>query len=318
MESGSAFSPWSRGRDFSRTSQEIGAKFNCPTNDTNDMITCLQGKNAILVEETYWDFPDWNYQPFYFAPRIDGDYIPDDPVTLVGEGRYAHVPVMMGVNQHEGSLISGEMYWMPQLIDSLVQNFSVNGQPSLELYDDEDPLATATKVYNYYLGGLNFDYDLADNVTKLYSDRLFMVPMDWLSQMTSDVDVVYTWELQHKGKLSILGLYAGLNDSLAERWICHADELQYLFSSWILGDSDIPEDIIVKDLYTTMWTNFAKAGNPTPDGSLGFIWEPTNSADLRYLPITANVPLTMETDQRAVDRAFWESLPLRINNLMRP
>lgn len=55
--------------------------------------------------------------------------------------------------------------------------------------------------------------------------------------------------------------------------------------------------------------------NPTPDDSLGFTWEmtedPTNMQHLKILPQPY-----MEADKRAETRAFWESLPLRINNFL--
>lgn len=47
--------------------------------------------------------------PYVFAPRIDGDYLPEEPVTLLKEGRYHHVPILTGVNREEGcSMTAGE------------------------------------------------------------------------------------------------------------------------------------------------------------------------------------------------------------------
>lgn len=44
--------------------------------------------------------------PYVFGPRVDGDYIPDDPVTLLKEGRYHHVPMLAGTNRDEGCVLS--------------------------------------------------------------------------------------------------------------------------------------------------------------------------------------------------------------------
>ncbi|XP_066972807.1 juvenile hormone esterase-like [Macrobrachium rosenbergii] len=317
MQSGSAFAPWSRGRSFRKVAEDIAMSFHCPTESSDEMIACLQKPYFRLIDEMYAQFIDFNFQPFYFAPRVDGDYIPADPVQLVKEGRYHHVPIMMGINRDEGSLVSGEMYWDKAIIKELVKHFDKYGPPSLELRPDEDPINTSTVIYDYYLGGVNFDYKNADNVTKLYGDRLFNMPLDWLTQMMGDDDEVYRWELRHKGENSVLNFFPGLDDSLRSRWICHGDELNYIFHPGFFGTPSTAEDVLVSELYLKMWTNFAKTRNPTPDDSLGFTWEKTNGKDLRKLVIASELPLQMEKDVRAVDRAFWESLPLRINALLK-
>ncbi|XP_064096919.1 venom carboxylesterase-6-like [Macrobrachium nipponense] len=317
MQSGSALAPWSRGRDFKRVAEQIGGRFSCPTTSSDEMIACLQGKDAHLIDEQYAEFIEFNFQPFVFAPRVDGDYIPGEPVTLVKEGRYHHVPMMMGSNRDEGALLSQEMYWDRAIIKVLIEDFPKNGPASLELYDDEDPLNTSTAVYNYYLGGLNFEYEDLGNVTKLYTDRLFGIPVDWLTQLLDEQDEVYRWELRHRGQHSIINFLPFINRTLSDPYICHGDDLSYFFHPSIFGTPTTEEDMLVSDLYTTLWTNFAKTRNPTPDGSLGFIWEKTNRNDLKKLLIKAELPLQMETDINAIDRAFWESLPLRINDLMK-
>lgn len=38
------------------------------------------------------------------GPRVDGEYLPDEPVTLLKEGRYHHVPTIMGINRDEMAL----------------------------------------------------------------------------------------------------------------------------------------------------------------------------------------------------------------------
>ncbi|XP_068234043.1 juvenile hormone esterase-like [Palaemon carinicauda] len=317
MQSGSAFTPWSRGRNFRQVAEVIASSFHCPSNSSEEMIACLQKPSFRLLDEMYAQFIDFNFQPFYFAPRVDGDYIPADPVQLVKEGRYHHVPIMMGINRDEGSLISGEMYWDKTIIKLLVKHFDKYGPPSLELQPDEDPINTSTVVYDYYLGGLNFDYENADNLTRLYGDRLFNMPLDWLTQMMGDDDDVFRWELRHKGENSVLNFFPGLDKRLRSRWICHGDELIYIFHPGFFGSPTTAEDVLVSDLYTKMWTNFAKTRNPTPDDSLGFTWKKTNGKDMRKLVITAELPLQMEKDVRTVDRAFWESLPLRMNEMLK-
>lgn len=40
------------------------------------------------------------------GPRVDKDFVPDNPYRLVKEGHHQHVDVISGVTSHEGSLFS--------------------------------------------------------------------------------------------------------------------------------------------------------------------------------------------------------------------
>lgn len=69
--------------------------------------------------------------------------------------------------------MSAEMYTAPHLIDKLVGNFTVNGPMSLCLHEDEDPINTATAVYEYYhMGDLNITDEDCDNLTRVYKTEL--------------------------------------------------------------------------------------------------------------------------------------------------
>lgn len=258
---------------------------------------------------------EWNLQPFYFAPRVDGEYIPDEPVTLLQEGRYHHVPIIMGSNRDEMALETVEMYAYPPVIQNLLSNFSSIGPVSLHLYWDEEPQATATAVYNHYLGGLNLDKEHADNLTRMFTEGLFLVRQDWTTQLIADQNPTYTYELHHRGQhgFSNKFLDAGLDLPQAANYIAHGDNKQYLVYPGY-GRLEAPEDIAVGEFFTSMWTNFVKTRNPTPDDSLGFKWEMTGAVNMKHLKITPTP--VMEADQRATARAFWESLPLRINYLL--
>ncbi|KAG7153844.1 putative JHE-like carboxylesterase 1-like [Homarus americanus] len=63
-----------------------------------------------------------------------------------------------------------------------------------------------------------------------------------------------------------------------------------------------------------MWTNFAATGNPTPDGSLGFTWEPATEDNLHYASLV--LPPVMKPDRRQKVRVFHASLPTKLNALL--
>lgn len=315
LQSGSALCPFARGRNFLQAAQKVAARFDCPIEPSELLVTCLQSINFHLLDEMYFTFFEWNVQPFTFAPRVDGGFLPDEPVTLVREGRFHHVPVMMGINANEMALQSVEMYADRLLINSLESNFEVTGPVSLGLFDDEEPVSTAATIYDYYLGGINLGKENVDSVTQMFTDGYFSVPHDWLTMLMADQVPVYTYELQHRGEHGYTNNYLdlGLDLPQAAKYVSHGDNKQYNTQPGY-GKLNTTDDIAVGDFITTTWTNFAKTRNPTPDDSLALTWEMATSKNLRHLAITP-AP-AMEDDQRAVNRAFWRTLPLRINALM--
>ncbi|XP_042858662.1 venom carboxylesterase-6-like [Penaeus japonicus] len=315
LQSGSSLCPFAEGRNFLQAAQKIALRFDCPIEPSEVLVTCLQSVNFHLLDEMYFTFFEWNVQPFTFAPRVDGEFIPDEPVTLLREGLFHHVPVVMGINANEMALQSVEMFADKLLINNLEDNFEVTGPVSLGLFDDEEPLSTAITIYDYYLGGVNLGKENADNITKMFSDGYFLMPHDWLTMLLADQVPVYTYELQHRGQHGYTNYYLdlGLDLPQAAKYVAHGDNKQYNAQPGY-GKLNTTEDIAVGTFVTTMWTNFAKTKNPTPDDSLAFTWEKASSENLRHLAITS-AP-AMEGDQRAADRAFWQTLPLRINKLM--
>ncbi|CAL4086457.1 unnamed protein product, partial [Meganyctiphanes norvegica] len=319
MQSGSALCPWAAGRDFRHNADIIAKRFDCPTNSSSEMISCLQNINAHLIDDILLsdlkELKTWNTQPFIFSPRVDGDFIPDEPVALIKRGDYNHVPVIMGISREEGAIESGEMYTLPFIIDSLHNNFSRNAPISLHLFEDEEPVDTANEVYNFYLENGRVTFDNAYKFTQLISDRLFFVAHDLLTQLTADQDEVYTYEFHHRGQYGLTGLFRkhGLNLTEADHWIAHSDESTYLFERKH-QPLNTTADLTVRNIHSSALTNFAKFGSPTPDDSMGFKWKANSATSLEHLTILPEPH--MDYDTREQIRAFWASLPLRINQLI--
>lgn len=87
----------------------------------------------------------------------------------------------------------------------------------------------------------------------------------------------------------------------------HADELDYLFNR--PSTPDIETGSVEDEGWRNMvalWTNFAKYGNPTPEGST-FTWEPFQGDERYYLHIATNGSFSeMNLLQNNMD--FWDSI----------
>lgn len=77
-----------------------------------------------------------------------------------------------------------------------------------------------------------------------------------------------------------------------------------------------PQDLFIQQLLGTLWANFAKTGNPTVNGNLGFRWDPVSSkGPLKYLAITNSPVMKTVEDTK---RKFWNSLPTKGNKILYP
>ncbi|XP_069944777.1 venom carboxylesterase-6 isoform X1 [Cherax quadricarinatus] len=328
MQSGSALAPWATGFKFRETAEEVGQAMGCPvTSDSHVLLECLQKVDAPSLAAVLQDFIQWYVFPLIFNPRVDGDFIPDHPAKLVLEGRHHKVDLMAGVTSDDGALVTHALYASRNLISDLKVNFTTTGPASIqmmEVTDGEDVVEVTRRVYHHYLGEeLNVDEDHSEALTQLFSDAHFMVDHDLVTQHHAHYahhHNTYRYEFGYRGEISFGDLY---HTHVGKHWVPHADDLIYQFHhntqqklSKIPGKLSAPEDLRVTDIMATLWTNFATTGNPTPDGSLGFTWEPSTEDNLQYLAL--NLKPTMVSDQRQEVRKFFASLPTKINHILYP
>ncbi|XP_063610337.1 juvenile hormone esterase-like [Penaeus indicus] len=258
-------------------------------------------------------------------PRVDRDFLPDEPATLMRQGRYNRVDLMAGVTRDEGGMIASPLFSRESMVRALESNFSAFGPVSLGYQDEEDPVTLATKIYEHYLGDIVYDEQHSDQLARAYSDVYFHLPHDLTSQIfAKDPGTkIYRYELKHRSQLSFGDLY-GI--SVGKHWVTHADDLHYLFRGGPAiapdflpdrpGDLQDEDDLRLRDIITAMWTNFAATGNPTPDDSLGFKWEAATESSFRHLVLKPSPE--MEDDQRQETRDFLTSLPTKVNKLLHP
>ncbi|XP_042856635.1 juvenile hormone esterase-like [Penaeus japonicus] len=241
------------------------------------------------------------------APESDGDFIPDDPEVLLREGKRG---------RHRYFEANQDM------LRSLQENFSVNGPISIGLdAGDSDSVAISTEVYEHFLGDLAIDDDHYEQLMRLFSEVHFTLSQDLATLFHSRFGNAYHYSLDHRAELTFSDLLAKDRQT---QWISHCDDLFYLFRGGPflqqgreqLQDLSREDDLVLREIILRTWTNFAATGNPTPDDSLGFVWEAASEDDFRYLSLTPTP--TMKPDQNQDVREWFTSLPTRQNALLFP
>ncbi|KAM3959395.1 esterase FE4 [Aphomia sociella] len=214
---------------------------------------------------------------------IDGvePFLTELPYDVLSQGRYNKVPIIIGTNNEEGFLFMGmenkttlsEMTFEGSLPKDLVfptEKLRNNIAEKLKkMYIGDDVISKETLIkLSRYTGHMYLTYPTLEEVDLIAN--------------TSDKPV-YSYLFSYDGWRNLPKLVTGPPIYNAPG-ATHADEIFYMFSQPIIP-SLVETEIINK--VTTLWTNFAKYGNPTPAGmdSLSVTWPAVDIASPQSLNI---------------------------------
>jgi para-nitrobenzyl esterase len=208
------------------------------------------------------------------GPIVDGRLLPEAPVKAFAAGRSLRLPLMLGTNSNEGSLVAAR-------------------DPASVLAEGSKDITAAGKAY--------YKAEAKDDATlgrKLWRDWSFTVPTRWVARQTGREQPTFLYRF----------------DYVPERWrtthdgVDHGLEIPFVFDSWakipfagaILTDADKAETAVVHGC----WVSFAKTGAPSCPGAPA--WPRYNGADdtLMYFGPANSVKAHLDTDiLDAVERA---------------
>lgn len=183
-----------------------------------------------------------------FAPVVDGDLLPEHPITVLSEGRGIPVPLMIGTNKDEASLFkfmkSPLMPISEQSITAMLEAIATES-PDRELPTREQLLAAYTGVRTQAVG------------MGIARDIGFRMPTLWVAEGHSRTAPVWLYRFDFTTTMyRLIGLGA-----------THAAELAYVWGN--LDKKDIAFRLggfaVGKSLSKRMqarWRNFAVSGVP--------------------------------------------------------
>jgi para-nitrobenzyl esterase len=182
-----------------------------------------------------------------FGPDIDGYFLPESIPAIYAAGKQAHVPLIAGWNQDEGTsnvVKAPEKGTVEGLRATAAKEFGPRAEEFLKVYHANDD-AEALRVAEDFAG---------DN---------FLVYSTWAwleAQVKTGGSPVYRYlfALPSPGD-PFHPVSAGA---------FHSDEIEYVFGNLASrkGATFRPEDYKLSELMQTFWTNFARTGDPNGTG----------------------------------------------------
>ncbi|XP_066593320.1 carboxylic ester hydrolase [Prorops nasuta] len=325
-QSGTAYCPWTLTQpgEAKKHAKMVAEKLKCPSKDSKAMLKCLKTKSAVDIIGTDRLFQEFDYCPMIpfrpvVEPKHSGAFLSEDPFVATTSGNIVDIPWMAGITSEEGSLRVPGLYGLfgGKLIKQLNDEFTEIAPISL-LYKETCPAHllddVTKKIREFYFGDRDIDTSTKFSTINMYSDAWFThgasrTIRDYFKQMSSPL---YYYYFAYKGSASFSRIFG---DPSQDYGVSHADDLQYLFPVGEQLFQDTPlsqEDHKMIDSVTSLWFNFAKSGNPTPDvtSQVPVKWKPVRTESLEYLHI-GNDGIRMSKNLLSERLNFWDTLPIR-------
>lgn len=186
-----------------------------------------------------------------FAPVVDGDLVPEHPVTVLSQGRGLRVPLIIGTNKDEAALFK---YMKSPLIPISEEAITVMltemaaENPDVELPSHEQLMTAYTGLRTHAIG-LGIARDIG-----------FRMPTLWAAEGHASVASVWLYRFDYATPMfKLIGLGA-----------THATELPYVWGNLTIDPKDITFKLgglktghSISERMQSRWRNFAVTGAPT-------------------------------------------------------
>nr|WGO51707.1 putative antennal esterase CXE3 [Ectropis grisescens] len=295
----------------------LGKQLGLETDDPKKLLDFLQSlpvEKLVATDPTILtlesDMSKNLIKMYHFTPVIEKDFgqdhfITEAPSDILKKGKFNDVDLLIGHTDEESLLIADNLDAYAKSYNRYPENLV----PRELLYELTPTVAleTANKIHKYYIGDkpigketfkqfakymsdAYFAYDIhrfANNLPKIGNGKRFF----YILSSVSERNVFGNKGAQH-------GLYGA----------AHLDDLLYLFDfkEYNMKIAKDSKEYQLVDFVTTVFTNFAKYGTPTPNKSLGVTWPEYDANSKQYVEIGDQ--LQIKSQPLANDLAFWKNL----------
>nr|XP_034835480.1 cholinesterase 1-like [Maniola hyperantus] len=292
MQSGSSLAPWALQvrpiyaaslsiKSMGYTTQDPHEIYNMLLEKTDEELIFARvprQEGTILISELL-------YMPCV-EKELEGEeaFLTDLPFNLLSKGEYNKVPMIIGHTNEEGLF----MVAMENRATISEIMFEKSLPKDLMIPSEHVRKEIGGKLHKFYMGDKNISYDTIVSLSRFYGEAHFVYPIleEIELYLKTNKKPVYSYVFSYDGWRN-LAKWSTLSWALwSAPGATHADDLFYMFSQPMLPS--LCESKMI-DKMTTMMTNFAKHGDPTPEPSelLPVRWLPVNTSSAQCLVIDA-------------------------------
>ncbi|XP_062979553.1 cholinesterase-like [Elgaria multicarinata webbii] len=250
----------------------VGFLLGCPEQNQSSLVSCLQGNN-IGHEEL-------SSMSGLSSVTTDGEFLSDEPWTLLQSGAIQAKPVLTGVTLDEGSIFVLILLPMLRTNDKMLTLEEVVGRFSSATLDEGTVRTIALKYNDSGQGAKSFPRVLSH----IFRDTSFVCPLaEIASKMAEAGSPVYVYSFQRHTPRSKWPEWMGTP---------HGAEVPYLFGTLatVLGGNQTDVDVALSRRMMGYWAEFARSGNPTGSKLKEAQWPPYNSTEQKFFHISVEAP----------------------------
>ncbi|XP_049874736.1 juvenile hormone esterase-like [Pectinophora gossypiella] len=304
-EGGSSLCHWAQNSKVKQLAYKIAALNDKKVSNDDELLKYLKSLDTkelimssmkVLATEEFRGGINFGYVPVI---EKRGDWVPlldQRTYNLLKKGEYTKVPFMSGFATREGLLL---LALNSQRLEKVVSEKNFVQYLPFELNNIQE-IEIENKLKDIYLKTKNiFDEPDAFGID-YFSDVVILGGVHTATSLIVQNNnyPVYNYEFSYDGKLNHIKKVLGID----RRGACHSDEIGYLLKVSGLPDPG-PKDYVVRERMVTLWTNFAKYGNPTPktDGLITTKWEPATPTKMQCLLITDTLQMKDEVYKNSME-----------------
>ncbi|XP_056644892.1 esterase B1-like isoform X1 [Diorhabda sublineata] len=301
MQSGTATAFWAEGRTYAQEFMEFIGKGDLTKKEQLNYL------RALPIEELFASHYNFTNSlaikslkvvgPIVEEPN-DGAFLTKSPFENMISGNYKKMPILLGYNSNECMIFSTEAikHEIPMNESSAAEmisrilNIQLIHQDIVKL--DEKIKKVYPNPEDYYL---------------ILSDLYFIMAVISTARLHSKTsnEPVFLYRMSLDAELNLFKRILKIDNF---KGAAHVDDCGYLFTNYVLPrpKKDTLEDISVRR-FVKLWTNFAKYGNPTPEGNdLDIIWKPFEEIHEYFLDIDANLVLGNKPETERIQ--LWKDI----------
>ncbi|XP_013141550.1 PREDICTED: esterase B1-like [Papilio polytes] len=325
-QSGLAIAHWATSFMIKERSLQLARELGCNSKDEKEVYEFLKAQpfEVFVLKHITVTYSETNKEAFLVPFNVTAEkqfgnnerFMIDEPIEVLRDyGIHEEVDVMEGYNEDEGILFLGASQSIPKMLLQANKYLEFFVPPIIAIHCPLiDQLKVGKMMKHYYFNDEVISMDNVYTLQKYLGIECFKYPTILFQKICAKRgrNKVFLYTFTCKSKLNISKHLMGVANIMGDREVvCHGDDLPYMFSMKTFTENHTKIEVSSQEFkfigqVTKLWTNFAKYGNPTPDGSLGVIWKPYSLEGQDFLDIGNNLVAGTAPDKDELE--FWEHI----------